>query len=81
VYFGYFGSDSVSTLNYSLQYLSSYRSRDRETELRNIITWRKEDNDRGGRRPGGRGGQQKRGESETLEEGWATATESGRYEI
>jgi hypothetical protein len=41
---------------------------DRMTELRNTITWRKEDNDRGGRRPGGRGGQQKRGESEAPEE-------------
>jgi hypothetical protein len=36
-------------------------SGDRVTELRNTITWRKEDIDRGGRQPGGRGGQQKRG--------------------
>jgi len=35
---------------------------DRVTELRNTITWRQVENDRGGRRPGGRGGQQKRGE-------------------
>jgi hypothetical protein len=35
---------------------------DRVIELSNTIMWRKEDNDRGGRRPGGRGGQQKRGE-------------------
>jgi len=42
-------------------------SRDQVTELRNMITWRKEENDRGGRRPGGRGGQQKRGESEASE--------------
>jgi len=40
---------------------------DRVTELRNTITWRKEDNDRGGRRPRGRGGQQKWGESEASE--------------
>jgi len=40
----------------------SRRSHDRVTELRNTITWRKEENDRGGRQPGGRGGQQKRGE-------------------
>jgi len=40
---------------------------DRVTELRNTITWRKEDNDRGGRRPGGRGGQQKGRESEASE--------------
>ena len=39
-------------------------SGDRVTELRNTITWRKVDNDRGGRRTGGRGGQQKRGEFE-----------------
>jgi len=37
---------------------------DRVIELRNTITWRKEDNDRGGRRPRGRGGQQKWGKSE-----------------
>jgi len=42
-------------------------SGDRVTELRNTITWKKEDNDRGGRRTGGRGGQQNRGESEAKE--------------
>ena len=42
-------------------------SGDRVTELRNTIMWRKEDNDRGGRRPRGRGGQKKRGESEAPE--------------
>jgi len=42
-------------------------SGDRVTELRNTITWRKEENDRGERRPGGRGGQQKRGELEAPE--------------
>jgi len=36
------------------------------TKLRKI-TWRNGDNDRGGRRPGGRGEQQKRGESEAPE--------------
>jgi hypothetical protein len=40
---------------------------DRVTELRNTITWRKADNDRDGIRPGGRGGQQKRGKSEVPE--------------
>ena len=40
---------------------------DRVTELRNTITWRKEDNDRGGRQPGGRGGQQKWWEFEAPE--------------
>jgi len=39
-------------------------SGDRVTELRNTITWRKEEKDRDGRRPGGRGGPKKRGESE-----------------
>jgi len=39
---------------------------DRVTKLRNTITWRKEENDRGGKRSGGRGGQQKRGQSEAL---------------
>jgi hypothetical protein len=40
---------------------------DRVTELRNTIMWRKEDNDSGGRRPGGRGGQQKWGDFEPSE--------------
>jgi hypothetical protein len=40
---------------------------DRVTELRNTITWRKEDNDRGGRRLGGRGGQTKWEKSEAPE--------------
>jgi len=42
-------------------------SGDRVIELRNTWTWRKEDNDRAGRRPGGRGGQQRRGEVEAPE--------------
>jgi len=40
---------------------------DRVTELRSTIMWRKEESDRGERRPGGRGGQQKSGESEAPE--------------
>jgi hypothetical protein len=40
---------------------------DRVTELRNTITWRKEDNDRGGRQLGGRGGQTKWKKSEAPE--------------
>jgi len=32
-----------------------------------MITWRKEENDSGGRRPGGRSRQQKRGESDAPE--------------
>jgi hypothetical protein len=43
-------------------------SRDQVTELRNTITWRQVENDMGGRRPGGRGGQQKGGKSEAPEE-------------
>jgi len=43
------------------------RSCGRVTELRNTITHRQEENVRCGKRPGGRGGQQKRGEFEALE--------------
>jgi len=42
-------------------------SGDRVIELRNTITWRKEDNDRGGRLSGGRGGQQSWRRSEAPE--------------
>jgi len=46
---------------------SSEGSCDRVTDLRNTITWRMEENDNGGRRPGGREGQTKMGESEAPE--------------